>query len=316
MTTRTVDAALLGVAVVWGSSYLAAKSLVTADTVYPVLAIRFAVGALALTALLACRLRSVTRAEFLAGSSLGILLAVVLALETEGVVRTSASNAGLIIATTIVLTPLLDRRVAVRMPASLYRATALAVGGVAVLTQTGAGFVAPNAGDLLIGCAALARALHVIAISRMSAGRPVDSGRVTLIQLLTAAAAFCAVTAWQNRGVVAVAAAMTTTDWLLMGYLALGCTVFAFLVQMWAVRRTSASRVALLLGTEPIWAAVTGVVVGGDAVTVTGVAGAVLILSGTNWARRIEARARPCLYDERVPRQHRPARIAPGRGVS
>lgn len=292
MRSRSVDAALVGVAVMWGSSYLAAKTLVTAETVYPMLVLRFGIAAIALAVLLAPRLRSVARAEMLAGSVFGVLLAVILAFETEGVIRTSASNAGLIIATTIVLTPLMDRRVSGRLPASFYAATAVVVLGVAVLTQTGASFTAPNAGDLLMICAAVARALHITAISRMSAGHRWDSGRVTLVQLVVAGAVFATVTEWQGRSIVGVAVAMTAADWLLMVYLALGCTVFAFLVQMWAVRRTSPSRVALLLGTEPIWAALTGVAVAGDAVTVTSAVGALLLLSGTNWARRIESRRR------------------------
>ena len=292
MRSRSVDAALLGVAVMWGSSYLAAKTLVTAETVYPMLVLRFGIAAIALAVLLAPRLRSVTRAEILAGSVFGVLLAVILACETEGVIKTSASNAGLIIAMTIVLTPLMDRHTSGRLPASFYAATAVAVLGVAVLTQTGGGFAAPNGGDILMICAAVARAVHITAISRMSAGHRWDSGRVTLVQLVVAGAVFSTVSAWQGRSVVRVAVAMSTADWLLMGYLGLGCTVFAFLVQMWAVRRTSPSRVALLLGTEPIWAALTGVVLAGDAVTLAGVVGAVLLLSGTNWARRIESRRR------------------------
>lgn len=294
MTTRipTVDLALVGVAVVWGSSYLAAKTLVTPETAYPMLVIRFAIAATALAALLAPRLRSVTRAEVFAGSVFGALLAVILAFETLGVIRTSASNAGLIIALTMVLTPLMDRRGSGRrLPVSFLCATAVAVTGVAVLTQTGAGFSAPNSGDVLIIGAAFARAVHVTVIARMSADRLLDSGRVTLVQLLVVAAVFGAISGRDGLGVAAVAARMTATDWLLMVYLALCCTVFAFLVQMWAVRRTSPSRVSLLLGTEPIWAAVTGVALAGDAVTVAGVVGAILILSGTNWARRIESRS-------------------------
>ncbi len=43
--------------------------------------------------------------------------------------------------------------------------------------------------------------------------------------------------------------------WAGLLFLSVFCTLFAFFVQMWAVRRTSPSRVSLLLGTEPLWAA-------------------------------------------------------------
>lgn len=67
------------------------------------------------------------------------------------------------------------------------------------------------------------------------------------------------------------------------------CTLFAFFVQMWAVRRTSPSRVSLLLGTEPLWAAVIGVAAGGDRPGLLGAAGAVLVLIGTTWGRQAAA---------------------------
>jgi drug/metabolite transporter (DMT)-like permease len=75
-------------------------------------------------------------------------------------------------------------------------------------------------------------------------------------------------------------------------YLVLACTVFAFLVQTWAVRRTSPSRVSLLLGTEPIWAAVVGITIARDNVALAGYIGIALILAGTAWGRSIEQQHR------------------------
>jgi drug/metabolite transporter (DMT)-like permease len=73
-------------------------------------------------------------------------------------------------------------------------------------------------------------------------------------------------------------------------YLVLVCTVFAFFVQLWAVRRTSPSRVSLLLGTEPVWAAIIGITLAHDTFGITGVCGIVLILAGTTWGRSMEQR--------------------------
>ncbi len=56
--------------------------------------------------------------------------------------------------------------------------------------------------------------------------------------------------------------------------------------QMWSVRRTSPSRVSLLLGTEPLWAAAVGIALGGERLGVLGLLGAVLVLAGTAWGRR------------------------------
>ncbi len=75
---------------------------------------------------------------------------------------------------------------------------------------------------------------------------------------------------------------------MLFLYLVVACTVFAFLIQTWAVRRTSPSRVSLLLGTEPVWAAIIGITIARDAVTPVGLLGIALILAGTAWGRGIE----------------------------
>jgi drug/metabolite transporter (DMT)-like permease len=284
VTTRT-DLALLAVAIVWGSSYLAAQEVVTPESVFAILVLRFALAALGLAALLSSRLRAVRREELLLGGVFGAILSLILALETSGLTRTSAANAGLIISLTIVITPLLGRRS--RLPATFYLAAAIAVAGVAVLSG---GFAAPGLGDLLILLAAVARAVHMTVIERLSSGRELDSARLTLVQLIAALAVFALVAPVSGRGVVDVATQLDARGWLLVGYLAFGCTVFAFLVQMWAVRRTSSSRVGVLLGTEPIWAAAFGVLMAGDPATLCGVVGAVLILVGVNLARGIDSR--------------------------
>nr|WP_197739605.1 DMT family transporter [Mycolicibacterium sp. P1-18] len=285
---RTVDLALLAVALAWGSSYLAAKESVTTAAVFAFLTLRFGIAAVGLGLVVAPRLRGLTRSEVAWGSVFGAILSVVLVLETFGVTKTSAANAGLIISLTIVVTPLLDRRT--RIPATFYWCAAVAVAGVGLLTQNG-GFAAPGLGDLLMLFAAVVRSVHVIVISRVSAGRALDPGRVTLVQFAAALAVFVVLSAITGRGVVDVATEMTAHSWLLVVHLALSCTVFAFVVQMWAARRTSAARVSVLLGTEPLWAAVIGVTVAGDPVTVVGVVGAGLILTGTYLARRVEAQA-------------------------
>ncbi|OPX11364.1 DMT family transporter [Mycobacterium sp. AT1] len=288
---RTVDLALLAVAVAWGSSYLAAKDTVTGDGVFGFLAMRFGLAVAGLALVVAPRLRGLTRTEVAWGAVFGTILSVILALETFGVTKTSAANAGLIISLTIVITPLLDRRVDVpRLPATFYCAVAVAVAGVGLLTQRG-GFAAPSLGDFLMLLAAAARSVHVIVISRASAGRKLDPARTTLVQFVFALAVFVIMSATTERGVVEVAAHLTARSWILVLYLALTCTVFAFVIQMWAARRTSAARVSVLLGTEPLWAAAIGVVVGGDRVTLVGVVGAVLILAGTYLARTVEGQS-------------------------
>jgi drug/metabolite transporter (DMT)-like permease len=285
-----VDGALLLVAIVWGTSYLTAKSLVTTETVLAVLALRFAIAAAGVALFTGLRL---TAREVRVGAILGLILSVVFVLETFGVTGTSATNAGLIISLTLVITPLVDRG---SVPRRFYGAALLAVVGVALLTQ-GQGFSSPSLGDVLMLLAAIARAVHVTAMHRLSAGEPVDSRSLTLVQLGTVALAFLVASAFIGDGVVTTIGGLTAEGWAQLAYLALACTVLAFCVQMWAVRRTSPARVGLLLGTEPVWAAAVGIALAGDQLTVVSGAGAALILVATMYGRRIEEGARTAASD-------------------
>jgi drug/metabolite transporter (DMT)-like permease len=285
--TNRVDLALLAVALVWGSSYLAAREVATAESVFAFLAIRFALAAAGLAIVLAPRLRYMTREEVVLGVAFGAILSAILVLETLGVTMTTATNAGLIISLAVVMTPLLDRWVGhTALPPAFYGAAVMAVVGVGMLTQS-SGAAAPGRGDLLILLAAAARAVHVTAIARLSANRSLDSARVTLVQLCTGLVIFLAMSRTGGPGIGEVAAGMSIQSWLITAYLAFICTVFAFVVQTWAVRRTSPSRVSLLLGTEPLWAAVIGVGLARDPVTVVGLIGALLILVGAQRGRTL-----------------------------
>ncbi|MFF5533930.1 DMT family transporter [Streptomyces cinerochromogenes] len=291
---RLTDLPVLLVAVVWGSSYLAAKGVTTERTVLAVLVLRFAVALPVLAATGWRRLRALSAVQLRGAGLLGLILAGIFLLETYGVVHTSATNAGLIISLTMVFTPLAESRVrGTRLPGPFFGAAGLSVLGVALLTQ-GAGFTAPTGGDLLMLGAAVARTVHVLAMSRMESVRGADALSLTTVQLGAAVLVFAALAALPGTGASpwSAAAAFDGGDWLGLVYLSAFCTLFAFFVQMWAVRRTSPSRVSLLLGTEPVWAAAVGIAVGGDRPGVPGLLGAVLVLAGTAWGRTVADRER------------------------
>lgn len=291
---RFDDVPVLLVAVVWGSSYLAAKGVTTADTVAAVLVLRFAVVLPVLAAVGWRRLRALSGTQWRGAGALGLVLAGIFLLETYGVVHTSATNAGLIISLTMVFTPLAESRTrGVRLPGAFLAAAGLSVLGVALLTQ-GNGFTAPSGGDLLMLGAAAARTVHVLAMARTGSVRGADALSLTTVQLGAAVVVFALVAAVPGTGASpwAAAADFDAGDWACLGYLSVFCTLFAFFVQMWAVRRTSASRVSLLLGTEPVWAAAVGVALAGDRPGLLGLAGAVLVLVGTAWGRSAADRGR------------------------
>ncbi|WP_406469159.1 DMT family transporter [Streptomyces sp. NBC_01594] len=289
------DLPVLLVAVVWGASYLAAKGITTTSTVVAVLVLRFAIVLPVLAVAGWRRLRALSAAQWRGAGLLGLVLSGIFLVETYGVVHTSATNAGLIISLTMIFTPLAEAAVTrVRPPGAFLAAAALSVAGVVLLTQ-GSGFTSPSVGDLLMLVAALARTLHVLLMARIKSVRAADSLSLTTVQLGSAVAVFAVLAAVPGTGASpwTVAAGFGVREWGGLLFLSVFCTLFAFFVQMWSVRRTSPSRVSLLLGTEPLWAAAAGIAIGGERLSALGVLGAVLVLAGTGWGRRAAAPAGP-----------------------
>lgn len=186
----------------------------------------------------------------------------------------------------MIFTPLAEAAVTRARPSrDFVGAAAVSVLGVVLLTQ-GGGFTRPSLGDLLMLLAALGRTVHVLAMSRVRAVRGAGALPLTAVQLGTAVAVFAVLSAGTGPTPWAVAAGFGLREWSGLLFLSALCTLFAFFVQMWAVRRTSPSRVGLLLGTEPLWAAAAGIVLGGERLGALGLAGGALVLVGTAWGRR------------------------------
>ncbi|MEU7550820.1 DMT family transporter [Streptomyces sp. NPDC044571] len=285
------DLPVLAVAVVWGASYLAAKGITTAHTVVAVLVLRFSLVLPVLAVAGRRRLRALTGRQLRGAGLLGLVLGAIFLLETYGVVHTSATNAGLIISLTMIFTPLAEAAVQRKAPSAAFLgAAAVSVAGVVLLTQQG-GFTVPGLGDLLMLAAALVRTLNVLLTARTEAVQGADPLSLTTVQLGGAVLVFAVLAALPGTGGSpwAVALSFGPGQWAGLVFLSVFCTLFAFFVQTWALRRTSPSRVSLLLGTEPLWAAVAGIALGGEHLGAAGLAGAALVLGGTAWGRRAVA---------------------------
>jgi len=285
-----VDLLLVAVAAVWGASFLAAKGLTSEIGVAPTLALRFVVAVVGLAALCLVTRQRLPRGRGLAvAAALGCTQALVIGLETWGVHLTSATNAGLLISLALICTPVLES-VASRswLPRSTFVAAVAAIVGVALLVSDG-GLRAPTAGDGLVLAAAVARAAHVTASARATRTRADSTLGVVLVQLAVCAAASCVVA---GGTLPAAAASLSLAGWASVAFLGLLCSVFAFVVQLWAVRRTSATRASVLMGTEPVWALGVGVVLGGESLAVLGLVGAALIVASSYAGQAIERRHR------------------------
>ena len=286
---REVDLALLLVAALWGASYLSAKSLTQHAPVLTVLSLRFIITSLAIAFIWSFKRERFTRPELALGIGLGTSQGLILFCETSGVSKTSATNAGLIISLAIIFTPIFESIASKNwLPRPFFVATVVAVVGVALLVSD-KGFAAPGIGDWLMLAAALFRALHVTAMGHLTADKKYSSVNLTLLQSLTCALMY---SAFSFDGIKTAVGEFDRGIWLNLLFLSLLCGAFAFLVTLWAIRRTSSSRASLLLGTEPVWAVIVGVSIGGESLALLGVFGAVLIIGSSYFGQKIETKHR------------------------
>jgi drug/metabolite transporter (DMT)-like permease len=128
----------------------------------------------------------------------------------------------------------------------------------------------------------------VALVGRLTARHPMNPLHLTAIQTVLGTVLFLVPTL-PHLPQLAHGSAVTFAE---LAYLALFCSVFAFLAQTWAVQRTSASRASLLLGTEPVWAVAIGITLGGERLTLWASLGAALMVAGTYWGQSIERRHR------------------------
>lgn len=286
---KKVDLALLLVAGLWGGSYLAAKVLTEHASVIAVLAIRFSITTLVLIPIWALMKQPINRSTVALGLGLGSVQALILYLETAGVARTSATNAGLIISLCIVFTPILESIASKKwLPRSFFIATVISVVGVALLVSD-KGFAAPSLGDWLMFGAAVVRSVHVTSMGHLTKGKNYSSVTITFMQSLACAVLFLAFSG--DRTLDAINS-FEKSQWLGMLYLSLLAGAFAFLLTLWGIRKTSSSRASLLLGTEPVWAVVVGLTLGGEKLALLGFIGAILIVGSTYVGQEIEQKSR------------------------
>ena len=282
---REVDLALIIVAALWGASYLSAKTLTEHAPVLTVLSLRFIATSLAMALIWAIKRDRFTRPEVLLGIGLGASQGLILFFETTGVSKTSATNAGLIISLAIIFTPIFESIAAKSwLPRPFFVATVVAVVGVALLVSD-KGFAAPGIGDWLMLAAALFRALHVTAMGYLTKAKSYSSVTITLLQSLTCALMY---SVFSLNGIREALSTFDTGLWLDLAFLSLLCGAFAFLVTLWAIRRTSSSRASLLLGTEPVWAVIVGISLGGESLALVGFLGAAMIIGSSYFGQRIE----------------------------
>jgi drug/metabolite transporter (DMT)-like permease len=263
---------LLAVTAVWGVTFVQVKDAVAIYPLFAFLAVRFAIASATLAPAAATRVGALGRRGTRAGIVLGLLLGVGYVFQTAGLQRTTVSETGFVNGLYVVLTPILAYALfRLRTGPATWVGVALATGGLALLSGVSA---ESPVGDLLVLAGAAAFALQIVLVGRWAPR--FDAIALTQVEMVVAFGAFLLIA-------LVLGDLSMPRGWTVWGALlvtGIFASALAFLVQTWVQRRTSATRVALVFATEPVFAGLFGILLAGDRLGWTGWAGCAVILLG------------------------------------
>ena len=267
-----VHLALVGVAAVWGATFVVVKDAVARYPLYSFLTVRFLIAVIAFVVVVPASLRLLDRATIGVGVLAAAFLTAGYIFQTWGLQDTSASKAAFITGMFVVITPVFQAVLLQRPPRAFTVAgVVLAVAGLWLLSGGDAG--GWNVGDTRVLLCAVAYSAHMIVLG--SFGRAHDVRPLTLVQLVTVAVA-CGAVALATEPVALPPDAGVWGALLVTGVFG---SAVAFAVQTHAQRTLSPAKTALILISEPAFGGLFGWIAG-ERLGIGGLAGSALILSG------------------------------------
>jgi drug/metabolite transporter (DMT)-like permease len=269
---QAAELALVGIASVWGLTFVMVLDATQLLPTMAFLAYRFIPAALIVAVIFHRQLRALPRGGWRAGLVMGIFLTGGYIFQTLGLEETSASNAGFITGLFVVLTPVLGAAfLRQRIPLLAWVAAAVSMFGLWLLSGAGGDF--DLRGDGLVLLCAFSLAAHILATS--AAVERFDVGALLAVQL--------GVVGFTCLAIAAIAGQLEppkgATVWSALLVTSLVASALGFFVQTFAQKHAPPARTALILASEPAFAGLFGWLLNDERLSATGWLGAALIMS-------------------------------------
>ena len=261
--------ALLLVSAAWGLSFVVMKDAIERQSVNNFLFTRF-LGAVIVMLLIRPQVIKHFKKELLQrGGLAGIFLGLGYIFQTLGLERTGAAITGFITGLYVVVTPLLAALILKeKITKFIWFCIFIATVGLGLLSIHG---FTVGIGEMFVLASAFLFGAHIIALSKWSAGR--DAYAMTIVQLTVCAAL---------SGIASIPGGYSlppdTGVWAVVVFTAVFATAIAFIVQTWSQAHMSATKVAVILTMEVVFAALFAILFGGENLTLQIALGGALVI--------------------------------------
>ncbi|MFZ2257111.1 MAG: DMT family transporter [Clostridiaceae bacterium] len=276
---------LLLTAVIWGYGFVAVANSLEQFSPFQLLFFRFSIASLFLIVVFHKRVPRLKKQTMKKGALLGIAYFSGFALQTVGMVYTTASKSAFLTGLNVVIVPIISYFLFKRKLTKQEAVGAvLALVGMGILTVRLDGQV--NIGDLLtIGCAVAFAAQIFFTTLFMEGENPID---ITITQIIS-----CTVISGVAALFEGAPISMPNQNGLFsILYLALFSTAITTVMQSFGQKYTSETRSAILLSTESLWGTFFAVIFLGDALTGKIILGG-LIIFGAILLSEIKPKKKP-----------------------
>ena len=243
MSSKKAELLMVSVTLAWGSSYLLMKVGLNGIGPFNLIALRFGIAFVFMTLAFLPKFRKLTRATLLKGLLAGVILFLLFTGMVCGVNYTTASTAGFLTSTTVVLVPILESFLKRKLPEkSMVASICIAICGLFLLTATDGLALDKGALLCLMGVASALGAVAMCLFETPSLPtRPVEWGAVIGLGLV--------------------------------------CSAYGFVVQPIAQKYAAPEKIGLIFALEPVFSAILSFLFLHEVLDFRGYLGAALILS-------------------------------------
>jgi len=266
---------LLGIVVIWGSTFAIIKGILDQIMPFTFLAYRFFWAAFILGLIFWKRLKNINKMILKKGSLIGIFLFLGYTFQTVGLKYTTATKAGFITGLSVVLVPIISHFfIREKISKNSILGVILAVIGLWFLNYNSS-FIF-NFGDFLVLLCAVSFAMHIISVGLYA--RKVDYVLLVMVQLTTVfVLSFLMALFFERPGIHLYYPSGVWWSIILTGIFA---TALAFYMQNKFQRYSTATKTAIIFSGEPIFSAMFAYLLLGEKVGLIAWIGGLLIIFG------------------------------------